>query len=99
MPAWLLLLVSTLAVTVIFVATVGLSWKDFMSFAREVDNVGTALGMAVPAKMDLVKSTRKSRRQGKPELPMGLLPLTASTKPPRFQHRLKNGAPLPSWAE
>ena len=71
-PLWLLLLASTLAVTVILVATVGMSWKDFMSFAKEMDKVGTALAIPAPEEIDLVKSTKKSRRQGKPDLPMGV---------------------------
>jgi hypothetical protein len=72
MPLWLFLLASTLGVTVILVTTVGLSWKDFMGFAKEVDKVGKALAIPSPEKIDLAKSTKNSRRQGKPELPMGV---------------------------
>jgi len=71
-PLWLLLLASTLAVTVILVATVGMSWKDFMTFAKEMNKVGKALALTAPEEIDLVKSTKRARRQGKPDLPMGV---------------------------
>lgn len=71
-PLWVLLAMPAAAVTVILAVTVGMSWKDFMFLAREMDEVGAALGIPAPATIDLVKSTKKSRRQGKPELPMGV---------------------------
>ena len=72
MPLWLFLLLPTLAVIVILVTTVGMSWKDFMGFAKEMDKVGKALAIPSPEKIDLAKSTKTARRQGKPELPMGV---------------------------
>ena len=71
-PLWLLLLASTLAVSVILIATVGMSWKDFMTFAKEMDKVGKALAITTPGEIDLVKTTKISRKQGKPDLPMGV---------------------------
>lgn len=71
-PLWVLLAMPAAAVAVVLAVTVGMSWNDFMSLAKEMDHVGSALGVPEPTKIDLVKSTKKSRRQGKPELPMGV---------------------------
>lgn len=71
-PLWVLLAMPATAVAVVLAVTVGMSWKDFMSLAKEMDHVGAALGIPEPMKIDLLKSTKKSRRQGKPELPMGV---------------------------
>lgn len=49
----------------------GMSWRDFMAFAREMDAVGTALDLPEPEKIDLFKSTKFSIKNGKPSLPMG----------------------------
>ncbi|SDI07078.1 putative type VI secretion system effector [Janthinobacterium sp. YR213] len=71
-PLWLMLITATITAPVILFATVGLSWSDFMDFSKEMDRVGKALGIAEPEKIDLFKSTRKSRKSGKPALPMGV---------------------------
>lgn len=71
-PIWFVLLCSTFINPVILFVTVGLSWKDFMGFAREMNRVGRALGIAEPEKIDLFNSTKKSRKSGKPDLPMGV---------------------------
>ena len=71
-PIWLLFLTSIVAVATILVVTVGMSWKDFMGFAMELDKVGNALKVKNPEEMDLILSTKKLRKQGKPDLPMGV---------------------------
>jgi hypothetical protein len=48
------------------------SWSDYMNFAREMNAVGTALGLPEPANIDLLKSTKLARKNGKPALPMGV---------------------------
>ncbi|MCC7697865.1 hypothetical protein [Janthinobacterium sp. EB271-G4-7A] len=67
-----MLITATITVRVILFATAGLSWSDFMDFSKEMDRVGKALGIAELEKIDLFKSTRKSRKSGKPALPMGV---------------------------
>ena len=71
-PLWLLLAMPASGVALVLAVTVGLSWKDFMFFAREMDKVGEALGIAAPAHIDLFKSTKKSEKLGKAYLPMGV---------------------------
>ncbi|MDO8032809.1 hypothetical protein O3297_05255 [Janthinobacterium sp. SUN128] len=71
-PLWLMLITATITAPVILFITVGLSWSDFMDFSKEMNRVGKALGIAEPEKIDLFKSTRKSRKSGKPALPMGV---------------------------
>ncbi|MDQ4624276.1 putative type VI secretion system effector [Janthinobacterium lividum] len=71
-PMWFVLICSAFINPIILFVTVGLSWKDFMSFAKEMNRVGKALVIAEPEKIDLFKSTRKSRKSGKPALPMGV---------------------------
>ncbi len=72
MPVWFMLICATFSTPIILFVTVGLSWKDFMEFSKEMNRVGKALGIAEPEKIDLFKSTRKSRKSGKPALPMGV---------------------------
>ncbi|MGK5011015.1 putative type VI secretion system effector [Janthinobacterium sp. MDB2-8] len=71
-PIWFMLICATFSTPIILFLTVGLSWKDFMEFSKEMNRVGKALGIAEPEKIDLFKSTRKSRKLGKPALPMGV---------------------------
>ena len=71
-PVWFMLICATFSTPIILFLTVGLSWKDFMEFSKEMNRVGKALGIAEPEKIDLFKSTRKSRNSGKPALPMGV---------------------------
>ncbi|MCC7596541.1 hypothetical protein IGS61_03515 [Janthinobacterium sp. FW305-129] len=71
-PLWLMLITATVTAPVILFATIGLSWSDFMDFSKEMNRVGKALGIVYPEKIDLFKSTRKSRKSGKPALPMGV---------------------------
>lgn len=71
-PIWLLFITSIVAVATILVVTVGMSWKDFMGFAMELNKVGNALKAKNPEEMDLIFSTKKLRKQGKPDLPMGV---------------------------
>jgi len=71
-PMWFVLICSAFINPIILFITVGLSWKDFMNFAKEMNRVGKALVITEPEKIDLFKSTRKSRKSGKPALPMGV---------------------------
>ena len=71
-PLWLILAMPASGVALVLAVTVGLSWKDFMFFARGMDKVGEALGIAAPAHIDLFKSTKKSEKLGKAYLPMGV---------------------------
>lgn len=71
MEFWVYLAGSVLTCVILLVATVGMSWGDFMAFARQIDDVGAALGIASPEHIDLAKSTASMVRDGKPELPMG----------------------------
>ncbi len=71
-PFWPMLLGLSLGAIVILFVTVGMSWGDFMSFSREMNAVGIALGLPEPEKIDLFKSTSLARKEGKPDLPMGV---------------------------
>jgi hypothetical protein len=71
-PVWPMLLGLTLAIVVGLIVTVGMSWGDFMNFAREMNAVGTALDLPEPADIDLFKSTKLARKNGRPALPMGV---------------------------
>lgn len=71
-PIWLFFLTSIVAVATILVVTVGMSWEDFMGFAMELNKVGNALKVKNPDEMDLILSTKNLRKQGKPDLPMGV---------------------------
>ena len=71
-PVWFMLACATFSTPFILFLTVGLSWKDFMAFSKEMNRVGKALGIAEPEKIDLFKSTKKARKSGKPDLPMGV---------------------------
>lgn len=70
-PLWLLLATPSSGIALVLAVTVGMSWNDFMFFAREMDKVGAALGLASPVQIDLFKSTKKSQALGKACPPMG----------------------------
>lgn len=72
MPFWMNVVIMTISAPVILLLTVGLSWRDFMEFSREMNAVATALDWPNPADTDLFKTTREARKAGKPELPMGV---------------------------
>jgi hypothetical protein len=71
-PTWLIFLGMTITMPIILLVTVGMSWSDFMNFAREINAVGAALDLPEPADIDLLKSTKLARKNGKPALPMGV---------------------------
>jgi hypothetical protein len=71
-PAWFLFATSAVASFVMLVATVGMSWGDFMRFSRQMNGVGVALKLDAPENVNLFKSTRNQRKLGKLELPMGV---------------------------
>lgn len=71
-PFWFMLICATINSPIILFLTVGLSWKDFMEFSKEMNRVGSALGIAEPEKIDLFDRTKKSRKSGRPALPMGV---------------------------
>lgn len=72
MPFWMNVVIMTISAPVILLVTVGLSWRDFMDFSREMNAVASALDWPEPAETDLFKTTREARKAGKPELPMGV---------------------------
>jgi hypothetical protein len=72
MPLWFMLLGVTLIIPFMLLITVGLSWGDFMSFSSEMNAVGIALDLPDPESIDLFKSTKQARQNGRPDLPMGV---------------------------
>jgi hypothetical protein len=69
---WFYLVSATsLSITILFF-TVVLSWKDLMTFAHCMSRVGASLALESPDNINLVRSTRKMIKSGKPELPMGV---------------------------
>ena len=71
-PVWPMLVGLSLAIVTILLVTVGWSWGDFMGFARQMNAVGAALGIPEPENMDLFKSTKQAKANGKPDVPMGV---------------------------
>ena len=71
-PAWLTYLSFLISSIIILGVTVGMSWGDFMIFSTEMNAVGMALEFAEPEEIDLFKSTKQARRNGRPELPIGV---------------------------
>ena len=71
-PIGLMLMMAIIGCSLIWVVMVLWSWSDFMCFAHQMNNVGTALGMPEPENIDLFKSTRQAKANGKPDLPMGV---------------------------
>lgn len=69
-PFWLILICATINSPIILFLTVGLSWKDFMEFSKEINRVGRASGIARPEKIDMLDRTKKSRKSGRPDLLM-----------------------------
>jgi hypothetical protein len=72
MPAWANFLIISISIPIILLVTVGMSWGDFMAFAREMNMVGSALDLSEPENIDLCKSTKLARQNGKPDLPLGV---------------------------
>ena len=77
--AWLLnqpygfwLMMASCVVVLIWGVMVLWSWKDYMAFGREMNAVGSALGLPEPEKIDLFKSTKAAKLAGKPDVPMGV---------------------------
>lgn len=71
-PAWLTYLSFFISSVLILGVTVGMSWGDFMRFSTEMNAVGRALEFAEPEEIDLFKSTKHARQNGRPELPIGV---------------------------
>jgi len=67
---WLILICATINSPIILFLTVGLSWKDFMEFSKEINRVGRASGIARPEKIDMLDRTKNSRKSGRPDLLM-----------------------------
>lgn len=72
MKLWFYLACASLSSALILVATVGMSWGDLMTFANRMTQVGVALGLESPDRINLVRSTKFEVAKGKPELPMGV---------------------------
>jgi hypothetical protein len=72
MPAWANFLIISISIPIILLVTVGMSWGDFMAFAREMNMVGSTLDLSEPENIDLCKSTKLARQNGKPDLPLGV---------------------------
>ena len=68
----LMLMMAIIGCSLIWVVMVLWSWGDFMCFAHQMNNVGAALGMPEPENIDLFKSTKQAKANGKPDLPMGV---------------------------
>lgn len=72
MQLWFYMLGASLSSAVILIATVGMSWGDFMTFAHRMTRVASALEIDFPENVDLAKSTKARINDGLPELPMGV---------------------------
>ena len=72
MTLWFYLLCSSSLAVLSLILTVGMSWKDLMTFAHQMTQAGSALGIDSPEDINLVKSTSAMVKSGKPELPMGV---------------------------
>lgn len=70
--AWFAFVSASLAIPFLLFFTVGMSWGDFMGFARQMNAVGEAMGLPEPDKLDLFRSTKNARQSGKPDLPIGV---------------------------
>lgn len=71
-PIWFALVSFCIVTPTILFVTVGLSWRSFMAFSGEMNAVGEALGLPQPERINLFDSTRRARKAGRPELPMGV---------------------------
>jgi len=71
-PYWIDILSGLTVCVCTLIVTAGLSWRDFMTFAQEMNAVGTALGLPEPEKIDLFKSTKAALKAGRPDIPMGV---------------------------
>jgi hypothetical protein len=72
MKLWFYLACASLSSVICLIATVGMSWGDFMTFANRMTEVGAALEIESSGTINLVRSTRAAIGSGKPELPMGV---------------------------
>ena len=72
MPLWANLLCMSVSIPVILLVTVGMSWGDFMGFSSQMNGVGAALGLPESENLDLFKSTKQAKAEGKPDVPMGV---------------------------
>lgn len=72
MKFWLYLVCGATTSIGILFFTVGLSWKDLMTFANRMSRVGAALNIDSPDGINLPRSTKEMIKKGKPELPMGV---------------------------
>ena len=72
MKFWLYLACGATTSIGILFFTVGLSWKDLMTFANRMSRVGAALNIDSPDGINLPRSTTEMIKKGKPELPMGV---------------------------
>jgi hypothetical protein len=77
--AWLLnqpygfwFMMASCVVTLIWGVMVLWSWKDYMAFGREMNAVGSVLGLPEPERTDLFQLTKLAQQKGKPELPLGV---------------------------
>ena len=71
-PLWFSFVTTVSFSVIVWLVMVFGSWGDFMGFSRQMNAVGAALGMPEPENMDLFKSTRQAKANGKPDLPMGV---------------------------
>jgi len=72
MELWFYLVCAASSSMTILFFTVGLSWKDLMTFAKRMTQVATAPGMESPDDIILATSTRAALRERRLELPMGI---------------------------
>ncbi len=71
-PIWFSFLTTVTFSGLIWGVMVVWSWRDYMTFAQEMNAVGTALGLPNPEKIDLFKTTKAATKSGKPDVPMGV---------------------------
>ena len=71
-PLWFSFATAVSFSVIVWLVMVFGSWSDFMSFSQQMNAVGAALGMPEPKNMDLFKSTKQAKANGKPDLPMGV---------------------------
>ena len=72
MELWFYLVCAASSSMTILFFTVGLSWKDLMTFAKRMTQVATAPCMESPDDIILATSTRAAVRERRLELPMGI---------------------------
>ena len=72
MEFWFYFAVASFVAVISLLITVGMSWKDLMIFARRMTDVGAALRIDSPEKINLPRTTKDKIKNGMPELPMGV---------------------------